>query len=379
MEGDLSLGASMSALGRVSLRRIAVRLLEAVAAPHGPDHYLEMISPMWSLQEVRAEIIEVRNPAFGSVTLLLRPNRNWQGFRAGQHVALTVEIDGVWRTRCYSLACSANRNDGVLELTVADEPNGVVSGHLNAQVCPGTVVRLSQAQGGFQLPDDRPEHILLISGGSGITPVMSILRTLCEDGFCAAGGPGRITFLHYARSADHLAYRDELATMAIAHPRLRLMRSYTRGVGGELSGRFAPQHLPTIDARTAAWVCGPAGLIDAVRAHWVRCRISVPLQTEQFTAPVPAVPADDGAPYGEVCFARSRRRMANTGAVLLDQAESAGLRPAFGCRMGICLTCTSRKTAGSVRHLYTGELSTEPDSEIQICSTVPVGDVVLDL
>lgn len=371
--------ASVAALGRVSLRRVVVLLLGAVTAPHGPDRYLEMISPLWSLREVRAEITEVRRPAPGSVTLLLRPNRNWRGFRAGQHVALTIEIGGVRRTRCYSLACSAHRRDGLLELTVAAEPDGVVSGYLNSRLRPGTVVRLSQAQGGFLVPDERPEHILLISGGSGITPVMSILRTLCEEEFCAAGAPGRITFLHYARSADHVAYRDELAALASAHPGLRVVRSYTRGAGGELSGRFEPQHLPAIDDRCAAWVCGPAGLVDAVRTHWERCGISVALQTEQFTAPAPAVPADDGEPYGEVCFARSGHRVANTGAVLLEQAESVGLRPEFGCRMGICLTCTSRKTAGSVRHQYTGEFCAEPDTQIQICATVAMGDVTVDL
>ena len=129
----------------------------------------------------------------------------------------------------------------------------------------------------------------------------------------------------------------------------------------------------------AAWICGPAGLVAAVRAHWQRCGISAPLQTEQFTAPAPAVPAEDGKPDGEVCFARSRHRVANTGATLLEAAERAGLRPEFGCRMGICLTCTRRKIAGSVRHLYTGELSAEPDSQIQICATVPVGDVTVDL
>ena len=103
------------------------------------------------------------------------------------------------------------------------------------------------------------------------------------------------------------------------------------------------------------------------------------LQTEQFTAPVPAVRADDGEPYGKVSFTRSGHRVPNTGATLLEQAESIGLRPAFGCRMGICLTCTSHKTTGSVRHRYTAELSAEPDSQIQICATVPVGDVVVDL
>jgi ferredoxin-NADP reductase len=361
------------------LHRIAVRLLEAVTAPRGPDCYLEMINPLWSLREVRAEIVAVRRCAAGSVTLLLRPNSNWAGFHAGQHVAFTVDVDGVRRTRFYSLACSVHDPAGLLELTVAAETGGVVSGHLNAAVTPGTVVRLSQAQGEFLLPEPRPEHVLLISGGSGITPVMSMVRTLCAEGYCARGGPGRVTFLHYARSSAHVAYGDELAALATDHPGLRLLRAYTRDGGGELSGRFEPAHLPRLGDGTAAWVCGPAGLVDAVRAHWRRCGIRAPLQTEQFSAPVPALPADLGEPSGEVCFARSGRRVANSGATLLEQAEACGLQPKFGCRMGICLTCTSHKTTGHVRHLRTGALSVEPDSQIQICSTVPVGDVTVDL
>jgi stearoyl-CoA 9-desaturase NADPH oxidoreductase len=379
-----STGAStgMTAAGslrHVVLRRVAVPLLEALTAPHGADRYLEMVNPLWSLRDVRAEIVEVRRAAVGRVTLLLRHNANWAGFRAGQHVALTVDIDGVRRTRCYSLACSPHRQDGLLEITVAAEPDGLVSGHLNNAAGPGTVVRLSQAQGGFLLPDDRPEHILLISGGSGITPVMSMLRTLCQEGYCAENGPGRVTFLHYARSAEHVAYADELTQLAARHGSVRLLRSYTRAAGGELSGRFEPSHLPRLDERTSAWVCGPAGLVDDVRAHWEREAVAAPLQTEQFTAPAPAVPADDGEIYGQVSFSRSGRRTDNTGAPLLEQAEALGLRPEFGCRMGICLTCTSHLTSGNVRNVYTGEVCSEPDSEIQICSTVPIGDVTVEL
>lgn len=378
------MGASIAALRRVPVRRLAAPLLAALTAPRDPDRYLEMINPRWSLREVRAEIVEVRRPALGCVTLLLAPNRNWQGFRAGQHVALTVEIDGVRRTRCYSLAGPAPGEGGLLELTVAAEPDGLVSGYLNSAdrnvgVRPGTVVRLSQAQGGFGLPDRRPEHILLISGGSGITPMMSMVRTLCAEGFCTPGRPGRITFLYYASSAQHVAYGAELALLAAEHPGLRLRRAYTRGGGGELSGRFEPRHLPVVDEQSAAWVCGPAGLVEAVRAHWERAGIGAPLQTEQFTAPVPAAPAGDDEPSGEVCFTRSGHRVPNTGATLLEQAESTGLRPEFGCRMGICLTCTSHKATGVVRHRYTGELSAEPDSQIQLCATVAVGDVVVDL
>jgi ferredoxin-NADP reductase len=362
----------------VSLRRTVRLLLEAVSAPHAPDRYLEMVDPMWSLHGVRAKIVDVSHRAGDSVTLLLRPNGNWQGFRAGQHVAFTIEVDGVLQTRCYSLACSAG-SIGLLELTVAAKPGGLVSRYLHAQAAPGTVVRLSQAQGSFVLPRAYPEHIVLISGGSGITPVMSMLRTLCDEGFCAAGGPGRVTFLHYARSPGHVAYRDELEVLAVRHARLRLLRCYTRDLGGELAGRFEPEHLPSLGGDTAVWVCGPAGLVEAVRAYWRCVGIDVPLRTEQFTAPVPALPADDDEPYGEVHFTRSARRVRNTGASLLEQAEAAGIRPESGCRMGICLTCTARKVAGSVRHRYTGQTCTESDSLIQICSSVPIGDVTVAL
>jgi len=378
------LGASIAVFRRVLLRRVLAPLLAVVSAPRDPDCYLEMVNPRWSLREVRAEIVEVRRLALGCVTVLLAPNGNWRGFRAGQHVAFTVEVDGVRRTRCYSLAGSAAGEGGLLELTVAAEPGGVVSGYLNSAdpdfgVRRGIVVRLSQAQGGFGLPERRPGHIVLISGGSGITPVMSMVRTLCAEGFCAPGRSGRITFLHYARSAAHVPYDAELAVLAAQHPGLCLRRAYTRDRGGELSGRFEPGHLPGLDDQSAAWVCGPAGLVEAVRAHWHRGRIGVPLQTEQFTAPVAMVPAGEDEPHGEVSFTRSGHRVPNTGATLLEQAENSGLRPEFGCRMGICLTCTSHKTTGIVRHRYTGELSTEPDSPIQICATVPIGDVTVDL
>ncbi len=92
---------------RLGRRVLGSGLLEALAAPHGVDRYLELIRPSWSLSEARAEVVEVRRQTGDSVTLTLRPNENWQGFSTGQFVRLTVEIDGVRQTRCYSPACSA--------------------------------------------------------------------------------------------------------------------------------------------------------------------------------------------------------------------------------------------------------------------------------
>ena len=181
---------------RLGRRLLGSGLLEALAAPHGVDRYLELVRPSWSLHEARAEVIEVRRQTADSVTLTLRPNENWKGFRTGQFVRLTVEIDGVRHTRCYSPACSEHAPDRI-EITVKAHPEGLVSGFLNRAARPGMVVGLSAADGDFVLPADRPERLLLISGGSGITPVISMLRTLCDEGHA-----GAVTFVHYAPTRD---------------------------------------------------------------------------------------------------------------------------------------------------------------------------------
>jgi ferredoxin-NADP reductase len=250
-----------------------------------------------------------------------------------------------------------------------------VSQYLYASAEPGLVVGLSQADGTFTLPEPRPERILLISGGSGITPVLSMLRTLCEEGYA-----GQIGFLHYAPDAAHVGYLDELRALAARHDNVRLALGYTRGSGGEVRGRFGPKHLLAVapEYRDAeVFVCGPTPLMDAVRdlyaAHGAERRV----HTEEFT--LTPVVVDDGAVSGNVGFARSDVSAANTGATLLEQAEAAGLDPEHGCRMGICFSCTQVKKSGCTRDLRSGELHSDPDTEIQLCINVPVGDVVIDL
>ncbi len=353
-------------------RLLRSRLLEALAAPHGVDRYLELIRPAWSLGDLWAEVVEVRRESFGSVTLRLRPNERWRGFRAGQFIQLTVEIAGVRETRCYSLACG-EQSDREIEITVKAHPAGRVSLYMNERARPGMIVGLSEAEGDFVLPSERPERLLLISGGSGITPVMSLLRTLRDEGHS-----GRVTFLHYARTKRHIPYRDELEWIASSMPNMRLALACTReagALGGHLSRRQLRRVVPDY-ARAHAYLCGPPNLIAAARALWAEDGIEQPLHVESFQPPLPAT---SDVAEGSVNFARSRRRATIDGRSLLEQAEQAGLLPRFGCRMGICRMCTARKTAGSVRNVLSGEISSRADEDIQICISRPVGDVELAL
>ena len=366
-----STATSPRGFGRRLLRS---SLLEALAYPHGVDRYVELVRPLLVKRDVRAEVMAVRHQTPKSTTLTLCPNENWRGLCAGQFVGVSVEIDGVRETRPYSPAGSQHAAAGALELTVSTHPEGKMSRYLRDHARSGMIVGLSQAEGEFVLPNPRPEGVLLISGGSGITPVMAMLRTLCDEGF-----GGEIGFLNYARSRELALYTRELAQLARGHKGVRVARGFTRGRRRPLTGRFRREHLDAVTAEhagAATFVCGPPALIDSVRAVWAQDGLAEPT-VETFTPP--ALRFDTDGAKGLVSFAVSGRKAPNSGLPLLEQAEDAGLSPEHGCRMGICNTCSCRKTAGAVRNVITGEVSTARNEQIRICVSVPVGDVALDL
>lgn len=336
-----------------TLTSLADRLL----TPHGIDRYLELVDPLLVRSEIRARVTRVEHQTRDTVTLTLALSRAWRGFTAGQYVRVSVDIDGVRRTRCYSPTTSQHREDRTIELTVKADPDGLVSRHLHQHAQPGMVLGISQPDGDFTLPEPRPDTLLFVSGGSGITPVLSMLRTLRDEGYA-----GRAVFLHYADTEADVLYRDTLAAESAAI-------YYTAE-----QGLFTPDHL---DAAAPWWreaetyLCGPPGLMRAVRDAFADAGVGEHLHTEDFTPPA----LGSGETGGTVRFTHSGQQTSNSGRPLVEQAEAAGLRPEHGCRMGICFSCTQVKTSGCVRNALTGELSAEEDEEIQLCISVPVGDV----
>jgi len=360
----------------VAERLLDTRLADALAGPHRVDHYLEILRPDWAVRRIRAEIVAVRHQNADSVTLTLQPTVTWPGFRAGQHVELTVEVDGVRHKRCYSPSGSADIRARTVELTIRTHPEGVVSQHLKRHARPGMVVGLSRPMGEeFVLPDPRPGRIVLISGGSGITPVLSMLRTLTDEGH-----GGAIAFLHYARTPQDLLHAEDLRAIEARHPNVEVLRAYTRSDAGELTGHVDRDHLRRAlpaDGDAAAFVCGPGALVEAVREIWAEDDLATPLRYEHFAPP--ELPDLDPDQLGELTFAASGRTVEATGRTILQQAEDAGLSPAHGCRMGICRSCVCRLEHGRVRSTLTGELHGAPGDEVAICVSAPVGDVQVDL
>jgi ferredoxin-NADP reductase len=351
-------------------RLLGSPLVDLLVGPHGIDRYLELIRPQLTIGEARAEVLEVQHQTDRSVTLTLRPNRAWEGFRAGQFVRVGVEIDGVRRTRTFSPASSEHRAGDRLELTATLRDGGLVSDHLRHATRPGAILHLSQAEGDFVLPDPRPDRLALISGGSGITPLISMLRTLCDEGHNRP-----VAFLHYARTREDWLYRPVVQALADRHPNLHVAYLATRQGDRHLTPDAMPEPLqdPAWLETAQVAVCGPPPLIEAAGTTFNPERVL----SETFTPP--SLSVTGAAAEGTIRFVKSGQTAPIVEGTLLELAEAAGLSPDYGCRLGICKTCTCRKAAGTVRNLVTGEVSAEEDEDIQLCVSVPAGDVALEI
>ncbi len=352
------------------------RAVSAMAAPHGVDRYLELINPLWAAADVRGRVVSVKreNPSspFAPVaTLEVQPTSTWRGHLAGQHVTVGLEIPGSRRmNRCFSISSAASDRGGNFTLTIRANDAGQVSRRL-VRAKPGQLLHLSQAEGDFTLPGSpatpSPHPLILISGGSGITPLMSMVRTLLRDGYDAHAGR-RVLFLHFARSVEDQIFAAELAAIGQADNGVEVRLHY----GDDL---FTEAHLRELVpgfAETSTFACGPSGLIQLVQETYAG---SPNLAVEYFQVPTQP-PTTAG---GTLRFDRSGIEVENTGAPILEQAEAAGLSPDSGCRMGICFSCVSHKPTGQVRNVLTGARSDLPDEDIRICVSAPISDCTINL
>lgn len=329
----------------------------------------------WSLGEPRARVVAVIDEAPGVKSFLLRPAAGFGRYRAGQYTTVTVEIDGVRQRRCYSL--SSAPADPLLRITVKRSPSGRVSNWLHQHVERGQLLHLGAPAGDFVLPDAVPEKLLFVTGGSGVTPAMSIVRELD-----ARGAVGDVVFVHYARSRADAIFAGELADLAGRHRGMRLVFGFDDEGAGAFSEAQLAAAVPDFAAR-ATYLCGPPGLMARVERQWDDAGASSRLRHERFVAPAIAAPPRPHAGEARtltVHLSRSDKRCTvRDGGTLLEELERAGERPRHGCRMGICKSCTCTKRTGSVRNLVTGAVSSEPDEEIQLCISAPLSDLDLGL
>lgn len=352
-------------------RQRALQALRSLFTPLLPDDYLELINPLWSSRELRGRIERISPEADGAVSVLIRPGFEWPGHLPGQYLRIGVVVNGVHHWRAYSLTTEPGRPDGCIGITPKLVSSGVVSPYLTQRARPGDIVRLGGVEGTFVLPSPPPRRILFISAGSGITPIMAMLRSLDRD-----GKVGDVVHVHSARTTEGVIFGERLREIASRHEGMRLHVQAT----GE-RGRLAPADLDRVcpDWRERdAFASGPGEMLDELRAHWQEQGDLDRLAIERFQPIVGGEGAT--AAGGRVRFLSSGIEAECDGDTpILVAGEEAGACLPFGCRMGICHTCVGRLRAGAVRDLRTGEVHETENEMVRTCVNAPEGEVQIEL
>ena len=360
----------------IASRSRAVNLVRAAAArvttPLLPDDYLHLANPLWSARELRGKIVEVRPETDDSATLVIKPGWGFSfDYKPGQYMGIGVLVEGRWTWRSYSLTSvpqtTSDTHGRVVSITVKAMAEGFLSGHLVNGLAPGTVVRLAAPQGEFVLPAELPEKLLFVTAGSGITPIMSMLRTMASR-----KQHTDVQLIHSVPTDKDLMFADELKQFEADG----LLRAHIQRTRAE--GKIDPEALDTLCpdwGQRQTWACGPAALLDSLTHKWTQAGLRDHLHIERFALERGEV----GAEGGTVTFSKTGRTATVDGATtLMTAGEDAGVQMPFGCRMGICQSCVVMLDKGVVRDLRSGAEHVAGE-RIQTCISVAAGDCTLEV
>lgn len=325
------------------------------------DFVLAKVNPLWTVKRVMARIDAITDIADNMIQVTLSPNAKFKAHQAGQFVMLSVKIDGVTQQRAYSVVS----NPSATQLVLGIKKQGRVSNYLANIAQVGDVIEISQAAGEFVLPQTLRQPLLFIAAGSGITPVIPMLQQALSQSNAAC------SLIYYSRDP---AFKAELEALAASYAHFDLKMIVD---SAEKPARFDADSLDRLcpdAADRATYVCAAPAVMKATRELWSLRGWSANLVQESF---VP-VQVDVNATEMPVTFRRSQRDFSAKGN-LLASAEAVGLKPAHGCRMGICNTCVCTKVSGSVRNQLTGEINDQHNVQIKLCISEAVSPVQIDL
>lgn len=358
---------------RPKVSRLQRRVLDAVAAfstPLLPDDYLELIDPLWSTRELRGRVVSIDPETDDAATVLIRPGYRWVGHKPGQYLRIGIDIQGVRHWRAYSLTSDPDRPDGLISITVKHVQEGKVSPDLVRFCGPGRIVALGGVEGDFVLPEQLPEKLLFISAGSGITPIMSMLRNLEHR-----DALDDVAVLHSARNHHDVIFGDKLRALARNNPGMHLHEQLTAK-----HGRMGPGDLDQLcpdwrDRET--FLSGPGEMIDAMQAHWEREGWPERLNVERFQ---PKLGGGEEGEGGTITFAKSGCQTEADGSTpVLVAGEEEGLDLPYGCREGICHTCVGELRSGQLRDLRSGKVYGNEGELVRTCISAPEGPIEIDL
>jgi len=333
-----------------------------------PDDYLDLVAPLRAGADLRGRVVSVTPETRDASTVRIRPGRGWRGHVPGQYIRIGVDVDGVRQWRAYSLTSPVDAPDGLISITVKAIPDGKVSSHVVRALQPGGLIHLDQATGDFTLTSPRPARALFVTAGSGVTPVIGMLRNHLDE-------LQDVVVVHSAPTETDVIFAAELRTWA-RDGRLRLVERHTDR-DGMVGAADLDELVPDWRFRET-WACGPSGMLDAFESAWADAGLADRLHTERFR---PVIIAEGEG--GTVTFAGQGITVDADGATpLLDAGEDAGVLMPSGCRMGICFGCVVPLREGAVRDLRTGDLTIATPGDgirIQTCVSAAAGACEIDL
>lgn len=349
---------------------------------------IQIISPYWSSDAYRAQVVEIRDELSDMYTLVLKPQQGffdykWLNFQPGQYIELMVEKDGARTLRCFSISSSPAyyHQTGLLELSIRIQHKGRITPWIRNQLAPKSMVNISSAQGDFVLPEMKvsgeTQKLLFIAGGSGITPFRSMLQQQSLSKL-SAEPTENIHLLYYSRNAQEIVFRKELEQLQVENPNITITF-----IDSEKDGFICEDHLQRYCSdydQRSSYICGPSPMIQQARKVLETLGLAKENINFEFfgVAPIEIENNEQGAVHFQLSnkLVLSEKDKTET---LLEQAEAEGLKPVSGCRIGVCHQCICKKKSGVVYNTRTQTYSDTGSEEIQLCISVAQGDVVLDL
>ncbi|OBB95005.1 ferredoxin--NADP reductase [Mycobacterium sp. 852002-40037_SCH5390672] len=311
-----------------------------------------------------------------SIVLDVPPSSAEQfGYQAGQFLTLLVSVDGRGHRRCYSMSSSPAVGED-LQITVKRDRHGVVSNWLNDTAAPGDRLPALPPQGRFLLHDSDRE-LIAFAGGSGITPVFSLLRTALMSG-------KRATRLFYAnRSRDAVIFDEALASLNTRHADRFVLHHHLDDNSGFVTQAEIEAFVQ--DAGDAdVYICGPNEFMETVRTALRATGVPAErVHVEHFDVNdiAAAAPPDTEVVTDEVTIVldgATTTASYDPGNTLLQTARMAGLRAPSSCEIGSCGTCMARLTQGSARMINNDALDSDEvdDGWVLTCQALPTSPTV---
>ena len=361
--------AERGAKPQVSLvRRSFLRAIRLLFNPLRPDDYLALINPLWTTRELRGQVEKIVPEGSEAVSVFIRPGFEWAGHIPGQYVRLGVLIDGRYHWRAYSLTSDPDPVDGLVSVSPKLVPDGKVSPYLVRRIRKGDVVRLGEVEGTFTLPKPIPDKMVFISAGSGITPIISMLRSLDHQDRMTD-----VVVVHSVHTREQLMFAQTLERLESKHPGLRVELRITSDEG-RMKASELDELVPDWREREA-FCSGPGEHLEDLKSYWKEQGDFDRFHHESFQ---PVIGGDHGdGEGGTIRFVNSEKDVeCDGGTTILAAGEEAGLDLTYGCRIGICHTCVG---TGRLRDLRNGEVSEPTGQAVRICVNTAEGDIEIEL